>query len=321
MGFQSSAPRIDFDLTIQSLHIWEQRADAAMITTEVPWDSMLNGQSAKDYININYKGLVDYYRTKNLKLWVYIDPVNGLDRTADAVALKARKKSIAQADMQAVYRKFVFAMDSILQPEHLGLALETNAIRGLSADSIYQGVKKATSDASKEILTFDKRVKLSVSVQVDYAWGKLDNSSYKSIDADFVDFPFITELGLSSYPYFAFDKPSDIPLNYYSRLIANKSIPVFISEGGWTSATVDNIIGTPQKQADYILREAQLLDEVGATAFLQLAFTDLDLSAWPANTPANLYLFASMGLVDVNLTPKPALSSWDTVFKRQYVGN
>ncbi len=319
MGFQNSAPRQDFDLVIQSLNLWIPRSDAAMITTEVPWDSLYSGSTAQQYVINNYKGLVDYYREKNLKLWVYIDPANGLNRGSDANALVDRGKSIAQADVQQIYRRFAFVMDSILKPDHLGLALETNLIRGSSSSSIYQGVKKAVNDAFQEIRAFDSNVKFSVSVQVDYAWGKLDNSSFKGIDQDFIDFPFIQELGLSSYPYFGFDNPKDIPLNYYSRLVEGKTLPVFVSEGGWSSETVTTFNDSPQKQQDYITRQAQLLDQVSATAVFQLTFTDIDLSALPAGTPSNINLFAYLGLVDKNLQPKLALTAWDQIFKRSLV--
>jgi len=321
MGFQSSAPRFEFDNIIQSLHIWEQRADAAMITTEVPWDSLFAGMSPKTYVINNYKGLVDYYRTKNFKLWVYIDPANGLNRASDALALVARKKSIAQPDVQQFYCRFAFAMDSILKPDHMGLALETNLIRGTSPDSIYKGVKKAANDAFTEIRAFDKKVKLSVSIQVDYAWGKLGNGSISPIDQDFVDFAFIEELGMSSYPYFGYDKPQDIPLDYYAKLVAGKSLPVFVSEGGWSSATVDKYTGTLEKQRDYITRQAQLLDQVNAIALFQLVFTDIDVAALPAGVPSNIGLFSSLGLVDIDLKPKPALDAWDAIFKRTYTGS
>ncbi len=321
MGFQSSAPRIDFDLTIQSLHLWEQRADAAIITTEVPWDSLYSGSSAVEYVNTNYKNLVSYYRTKGFKLWVYIDPANGLNRASDATALTKIKKSIAQHDVQNIYKRFVFVMDSVLNPEHLGLALETNMIRDFSPDSIYQGIRIAANNASTEIRAYDKKVKLSISVQVDHAWGKFDNLPNKTVDKDFSDFPFIEELGLSSYPYFAFDKPEDIPLNYYSKLLINRTLPVFISEGGWSSASVDKVVSTPEKQRDYINRQAQLVNEVNCIAVFQLTFTDLDLAYWPANIPSNLSLFASLGLVDINLNPKPALVAWDSIYSRKYTGN
>ncbi len=321
MGFQSSAPRIDFDLVIKSLHIWEQRADAAMITTEVPWDSLYAGMTPQTYVVNNFKGLVDYYRSKNFPLWVYIDPANGLNRGSDALALVARKKSISQADAQKLYRRFVFVMDSILMPDHLGLALETNLIRGSSPDSIYHGIVKAANDAAQEVRAFDKQVKLSISVQVDYAWGKLNNGVFVPVDKDFSDFPFMEEIGLSSYPYFVFDKPQDIPLDYYSRLLTGKQVPVFVTEGGWSSATVATYAGSVEKQRDYMIRQSQLLDAVEASAWFQLTFTDIDVTALPAGVPDNIVLFSNLGLVDKDLKPKPALDAWDSIFKRPLVSS
>lgn len=321
MGFQNSAPRFDnLDLYLQSLNMWTQRADAAMITTEVPWAELLSGAKVNDYVIANYKELVNYYRNKGLKLWVYIDPQNGLDRASDAVDLQKASKSIADADMQLLYQKFAIAMDSILKPDHLGLALETNLIRDGSTAAIYQGVKKAANETAAKIKARNSTVLLSVSIQADHAWGKLVGGSYRGIDQDFIDFPFIQELGISSYPYFGFDKPTDIPVNYYSKLVAGKNIPVFVSEGGWTSLAVNTgsaAARSPEIQKEYIAHHAALLDDVKATAVFQLLFTDLDLDAFPADMPVNLPYFAYLGLVDKNLNPKPALAAWDDIFNNR----
>ena len=106
----------------------------------------------------------------------------------------------------------------------------------------------------------DQTVPLSVSVQVEVAWGKLGNTGFIGITQDAQDFPFIQELGLSSYPYIVFNTPADLPDDYYSRLT---TMPLFVSEGGWTSAAItannQNIQGTPALQAAYITRQAQLL--------------------------------------------------------------
>ncbi|HVM88699.1 MAG TPA: hypothetical protein VMT76_10970 [Puia sp.] len=321
MGFANSAPRPDLNLAIESLDLWTQRSDAAIISNEVPWDSLLSGESVEAYVLFNYKGLTDYYRSKNLKIWVYVDPENGLNRASDADALVAIGKSIAQPAMQQLYRRFVIVMDSIIQPDHLGLALETNLIRGIAPDSVYQGVKQAANAAANDIRTTDTKVKLSVSVQVDYAWGKLTGGSYLGVGQDFSDFPFIVELGLSSYPYFDFNLPGDIPLNYYSRLVDAKTLPVFVSEGGWTSQTINGITGSiisssSQIQADYINRQSQLLDQVNAIAVFQLSFTDIDLTGLPPSVPSSIKYFVYLGLVDVNFQPKPSLTAWDNIFKR-----
>lgn len=324
MGFQNSAPRIDIDLIIQSLDLWTQRADVAMITTEVPWAELLGGMTVNDYVVNNYKDLVAYYRTKDLKLWVYIDPQNGLDRATDAVDLQQASKSIADADMQLLYQKFTIAMDSILKPDHLGLALETNLIRDAAPAAIYNGVKQAANATAHVVRARNATVPLSVSVQVDHAWGKLGGNSYTGIAQDFIDFPFIQELGLSSYPYFGFDDPTDIPLNYYTRLVEGKNLPVFITEGGWSSASVTtpnrSFVSSPELQKAYIEHHAHLLNEVGATAVFQLLFTDIDIAAVPDDVPDNIDYFLYIGLVDINFTIKPALIAWDKVFSYRYTG-
>jgi hypothetical protein len=208
----------------------------------------------------------------------------------------------------------------VLRPEHLGLALETNLIRGLAPSNLYNAIRQVANDAASDVRARNSTVKLSVSVQVDYAWGRFGGGVFQGVATDFNDFPFIQELGLSSYPYLAgYAEPEQIPLNYYSRLVESRTIPVMVTEGGWTSATLDTIISSEAEQRRYIVHQMKLLDAVRAQAVFQLTFTDLDLVAHPPPPGSILPLFAQCGFVDINLNPKPALSAWDSVFaiKRQ----
>jgi hypothetical protein len=158
------------------------------------------------------------------------------------------------------------------------------------------------------------------SVQVEVAWGRLvGNTAYVGIDADFADFPFLQMLGLSSYPYFGWNTPEDLPLDYYRRLLASRNTPVMVVEGGWSSASAGSIVSTPAVQARYVARHAALLDEVDARGWLQLLFADLDLAVVPPPLPANLPLFANLGLTDSNFAAKPALAAWDALFARRLV--
>ncbi len=61
-----------------------------------------------------------------------------------------------------------------------------------------------------------------------------------------------------------------------------------------------------------MIRQAQLLDATHAVGWFQLTFTDLDLAVWPIGIAP----FAHLGLVDVDLHAKPALSAWDSLFAR-----
>jgi hypothetical protein len=316
MGFATSAPQPIINEIIQSLNIWTKHADAAIISTEVPWDSLLNGEDPVTYVIQNYTSLVNIYRSANLKLWIYIDPENGLARQKDSDPLVALGKSIAQPNIQQVYERFAVVMDSILHPDHLGLALETNLIRLAAPDSIYQGVKQAANTAAARVRIIDANVPLSVSVQAEVAWGRIGgNTAYVGVATDYTDFPFIKELGISSYPYLTYANPSDMPLNYYAQLAAGHNTPVFVSEGGWTSANITafSVQSSPAQQQAFIRRQAQLLAQANAIGLFQLTFTDLSLSAWPATDSAELIPFAFLGMVDSNFVAKPAFTTWDSL--------
>jgi hypothetical protein len=320
MGFTAIPPRFDLPTVIASIDMWSLRADAALMSFELPWNSLLAGVSAEAIVEREHEELAAYYRLKGHELWIYLDPANGLNRGGENEVLVRNGRSITEPEIQAMFRRFAVVIDSIIRPEHLGLTLETNLIRGASPDSLYQAIRQVANDAAADVRAIDASVKLSVSVQVDYAWGMFTGGIYQGIDQDFVDFPFIEELGLSSYPYLtSFDQPEELPLDYYTRLVEGRTIPVMVTEGGWSSETVDTHVSSEDEQRRYIERQAQLLDQARATAVFQLTFTDLDLSAWPPQPPGSiLYLFARLGLVDVDLNPKPALAAWDAIFARSF---
>lgn len=321
MGFMNSAPRYnDFDVFLQSLNLWTTRADAATITLEVPWDSLYAGKSPATYINNNFTGLVNFYKSRNLEVWVAIDPQNGLDRTSDAVELKKMGKSIADPEVQQHYQAFVLAMDSILKPTHISLAMETNLIRLAAPPSIYQGVKTAANGAAQALKLKKSNAKLSMSVQAETAWGRLQRTNqYIGVEEDFADFPFAEELGISSYPYFGYNNPDDIPNNYYTQLLKNRKIPVYVAEGGWattsfTAPNAFNVNGSEEIQGKYFRKHHTILNQAKAMAWFQLVFTDIDVTALPSQVDPSIVNFATLGLVSTNFTPKSSFKVWDSLY-------
>ena len=94
-------------------------------------------------------------------------------------------------------------------------------------------------------------------------------------------------------------------------------MPMLVMEGRWTSGAVDRgVSSSPEKQARWIKRQMELADRAHLAAVFQITFTDVDLSGFPG--PANLALFAQLGLVDTSFRPKPALAEWDSAFQRVY---
>ena len=317
MGFSAIPPRLDQSLVIAVIDLWSRRADAAIVSLEPPWTELLSGVDPATLVSQVQVPLAQYYRSKGHELWVYLDPANGLNRAAESDALVSAGRSLTEPAVQRLFRRFAVEMDRQLHPEHMGLTLETNLIRGMSPPALYAAVRQVANDAAADVRAGDPAVKLSVSVQVDYAWGEGSNGAFQGVATDFADFPFIQELGLSSYPYLAGIKaPEDVPLDYYSRLAEGRSVPVMVTEGGWTSASLGTVTSSPDAQRRYVVRQMQVLDRARALAVFQLTFTDLELAAITLPPGSILPLFAHLGLVDVGLQPKPALAAWDDAFAR-----
>lgn len=317
MGFSAVPPRADQALLLQSLEMWTSRADAAIIHTAVPWAALLAGSSAAEAVDSTALGIANYYRAKGLRVVVTVDVTDGLDRSREAPELVAAGRSITDTSIQRLYRDYVLALDTIIHPDLLGLAAETNLIRAAAPESVYVAVVTMANAAAAAVDARGAAPPLYISVQVETAWGRLQGGGYVGVEQDLSDFPFIDALGLSSYPYLGgFSAPESLPLDYYARLRAGRTLPELVVEGGWTSVSLGSIVSSPGEQARYLARQAELLDSARAIAVFQLTFTDLDLSAVTLPPGSILPLFAHLGIVDSALTPKPALATWDSLFAR-----
>jgi hypothetical protein len=321
MGFSVVPPKPDIKIAVRSMEIWTRRADAAIMHLDVPWALLLAGTSPEEALRRDGVDLEHYYRSKHLVLVVTIDVTNGLARESEAPALVAAHRSITEPAVQRLYRNYVRAIVDALHPDYLGLAAETNLVRAIAPKPVYDAVVRMTNDAAADIRRKrpSSALPLYVSVQVETAWGKLvKQSAFAGIDQDMRDFPFMNVIGLSSYPYLGgFSDPDQIPLDYYTRVRGSRSLPVMVVEGGWPSASVHGVFSTsPEMQSRYIARQSELLDTAKAIAVFQLSFADLDLGSFPKPVPAILPLFATLGLVDSDLRPKPALAIWEKVYAR-----
>ena len=319
LGFSAFPPLPDQTVALQALNLWVTRADAAIINFDVPWAALLADTTAESQVTADVVPLANFYRAHDLDIVVTLDVTNGLDRSAESPALVAAGRSITDTAIQRLYREYVTAIDTIVRPSYLGLALETNLVRAAAPASVYDALVTMTNAAAADQRAAGSTARLLVSVQVEVAWGRLLGSGvFEGVAQDRIDFPFVDALGLSSYPYLGgFAEPEDVPLDYYSRIAEGAPIPLLVTEGGWASASAGSFVSSPGKQARWIHHEADLLDAASAVALFQLDFTDLALSYFPPQPPGSILpLFASLGMVDTVLAPKPALASWDSIYAR-----
>ena len=319
MGFSPNPPRFTTESVLQGLDLWSPRAELLIIHEELPWADLLAGTSPDAVLQRDKLPLVQLARAKGLGLVFMGDLNDGVARDREAPALRAAGRSITEPAIQALYRDYMLAVDRRLAPQVLGLVAESNLIRR-AAPALYPAVRRAANDTASALRAAGSVTTLMASVQVEVAWGRLPSyPAYEGCEADFADFPFMQTLGLSSYPYFGWSDPQDLPLDYYSRLLAGRSMPAMVTEGGWPSAQAGGIASTPARQERWVLRQAELLDAVNAQAWLHLQFADIDLDALPPPLPDLLAPFAGIGLADQNFAPKPALAAWDALFQRPRV--
>lgn len=319
MGFSNFPPAPDVVLAQRAVQMWTSRADAAILHLDVPWPDLLAGARADSLVRANVMPVVRAYANAGLSYVIETDVTNGVDRAAEAPTLVSLGRSITEDTVQKLYATYIAALDTVARPTYLGLASETNLIRLVGPPGVYDAIVKMTNAAAASHSPATGAGALYVSVQADVAWGRLGGSgAFVGIDRDRADFPFITALGLSAYPYLAgYTNPSQVPDDYFARLRGTPALDVLITEGGWSSANVGAIHSSPALQAAWIRRAADLAENARAVGWFQLSFTDINLPAFgfPADDP-HLVPFVTIGLVDTALVAKPALAVWDSMFAR-----
>ena len=320
LGFSATPPRLELQSVLQTIEAWRPRADIAQHTLTVPWKALLADTAAALLVRRDVAELAALYRSRGLGFLVQLDVTDGLSRDKEAPELVAAGRSITEAPVQALYREYLLAVDSILDPDYLGLTMETNLVRAIAPAPVYAALRAMVNAGAAALAAQQSQARLFVSVQVETAWGRLPaTNQFMGIAQDRADFAFITALGLSSYPFLGgFTEPEQVPLDYYGRLLSGSlpTLPLLVVEGGWSSASVPGVVSSPERQARWITRQMELADAAPVVAVTQITFTDLDLATWPVPQGSILPLFAHLGLVDAQLQPKPALAIWDQAFAR-----
>ena len=317
MGFSANPPKPTTESALATIDAWSKRADAAIMHVSVPYKSLLSGTTAATYVTTVDLPLANLYRGKGFPLVITVDVTDGLNRAAEAPDLVQLGRSITEPAVQLVYRQYVQALTSSFARTTSVSPRRRISFASKQSAAVYNAMVAMTNAAASDVRAIGgKQPLLYASVQADFAWGP-PPAAYRGAETDFKDFPFNQVLAISSYPYFVYADPDQIPLDYYTRLEGGRSLPIMVVEGGWTSAAVGSIKSSAATQARYVRRQERMLDSAKAVAVFQLNYSDIDLASYPPQPPgSSLALFISIGFVDASLKPKDALAAYDSVFAR-----
>lgn len=319
MGWGPTPPVFNTASILATAQAMSSVSEYALVQREVPWAQLLAGATIAQILDTD-QPFIDYLRSLGMKIVYLVDPLDGLDRTKEPPSLVAAGRSLLEPQILAIHEAWVRAVAQRFHPEYFGLASEINTLAAHGSTALYSTIVGMVNTLTPDIHTLDPGAKVFVSFQVEDAW-QLPGFPASPVDQFKLIGDFnIDALGLSSYPSFQFAHPAAIPANYYQRFAQATSLPLIQVEGGWSSAISAWGGGTPVDQAMYVARIGALLDGVRAKLWVMLFYADLNLAdpSWnvPPDRQAILQNFATMGITNTALAPKPAYWDWKRLFER-----
>lgn len=318
MGFAPSIPRPSQDLFFQVVADMREVAGVAIVQQPVPWGDLLDGTRTFEEAVADRVEVLEFLRANGFRLVYLLDPLDGLDRTREPPELVARGRSIAEPEIRDTHERWAMAIAERVGPAWYGLASEINTLAGHSDLELYDELVDLVDELAPRIRVASPGTKVFVSFQVEDARGTPPFPPSQVDHFELIDDFDVDALGLSSYPAFVFDTPAEIPDDHYAIFDLETDLPLLVVEGGWPSGTGSGVSGTPQEQAAWVRRSAELLNGIDARLWLLLLYADLDVPALglPPERAQGLSNFATMGLVDTKLDPKPAFTAWQEIFAR-----
>ena len=317
MGWGLTPPEPTEQSIIATAQAMAEVAEYAIIQQPVPWTRLLAGEELDDLV-AEAKGLADFLEALGLGIVFLLDPLDGLDRTSEPPELTEAGRTILEPEIRALHEAYALAIAREIRPDYYGLASEINTLAAHGDPILYAEMVDLINTLSPRIRAIIPAATVFVSFQVDDAWNLFPFLSPHIDHFALVDDFDIDALGLSSYPVFVWESPAEIPDDYFSRFRDATDLPLILVEGGWSSQDVGGLQGSEGEQSAFFRRFEALLDGVDSPLWVMLIFADFDVTAFglPPERQATLGLFASMGIVDSRLEPKPAYAVWEEILSR-----
>jgi hypothetical protein len=112
-------------------------------------------------------------------------------------------------------------------------------------------------------------------------------------------------IGFTSYPYFHYESPADMPATYYTEIADHTSKPVLFTELGWVANAAIPWTGSDADQAAFVDRFFGLIPGLDVRYAVYLTAND-----WPTNIVDSTSPFFEIGLRDSAGAARPADAAW-----------
>jgi hypothetical protein len=322
-GFFPSPPKATLVSVIIHYKDLGNYADFVLFQHSIPWadfETSIEGDSKSRTDIANQEILA---RQNGLDSVYVVDPLNGLNRREFLGLPSGWEPSFAHPRVRAAFTNYTLWIVRTFHPHYLGLASEINTYM----DAFPEDAPNFVS-LYHEVYALIKAEAPDTQVFVTFQWDDLNNmwpqpeeGNRQKFDVNWEQIeafePDLDLWAISSYPYFVFPNAS-FPADYYSRLLAQTSKPVAVAEGGYSSRDFGSISSTPEDQVDYL---KAIHDQLGPRLvfWVYLVLNDFDMASYSkasdqqgvSSTDLNtLRMFQTIGLREMDGTPKPALEVW-----------
>ncbi len=201
------------------------------------------------------------------------------------------------------WKKEARAIAAIYKPEYMSLGNEVNAWYIFNPETFddYVSLYKETYDAIKEVSPATKVFVTFSYEQLLYGIGNVSGG----FPHWFLIHKFMPKLDLvafTSYPWKVFEKPEDIPEDYYERISDHISVPVAFTEIGWASFS-DKFEVSEEEQALFLIRFLNLTRDMNLEFVLWLFLHEMDTKGIPKET-------GSIALKRSDGSEKPVFHVW-----------
>lgn len=323
-GFFPSPPKATLTSVVGHFKDLSQYADFVLFQHNIPWEEFVDSAEGAGKSRTDIANQETLARQNGLDSIYVVDALNGLNRREFRGLPSSWEASFANPQVRAAFTNYTLWVVRTFHPHYLGLASEINTyMDAYPEDAVY------FINLYHEVYGKIKLEAPNTQVFVTFQWDDLNNMWAQPEEGDRQKYdinweqveafePNLDLWVISSYPYFVFPSGSDIPADYYSCLLAQTSKQVAVAEGGWSSRDLGTIHATPEDQVAYL---NAIHDQLGERLafWVYLILNDIDMASYSGNfsqqgvndTDINtLSMFQTIGLREVDGTPKPALEVW-----------
>lgn len=303
-----------------------RHADFLLIQRQVPWEDFVNGEKGSSQPRTDIANLITLTKREGLGYVFVVDPLNGLNRREFFGLPLGWEASFGDPKVRSAMMNFALWLVDTYHPRYLGLASEINTYF-----DAHPGDMPNFLSLYREIYGAVKRRSPETQVFVTFQWEELNNlapgvrEARRPFHIDWNEVeafePELDVWAISTYPFVAFQSAADIPPNYYTPLLTRTTKPLAVAEGGYTSRPLGPFHGSPGDQVTYL---EKIHGQIGSRLafWVYLLLSDFDTQAATRALRADghssgdartLSWFSSVGLQNLDGSPKPALKTWDSL--------